>query len=280
MSEVVVEKKKGKKGKIIDWIVTGVFLLLFAFVGISQIDGMSHQKENFGETLRFGWGTFVVATDSMEPEYKVKSAIITYKESAETIYKRFNAKADAKIDITFADRERVNNFTPTSASLDNPTTPTGEIMTHRLREIHIDESKAKGEGRYIFVVSGINTEGHLAEQGQYQTFTERYIIGVVKGNSKVLGGFFNFIGSVWGLLVLLLIPAGYMVIASVLDMFKAIKDDEPETAGAIATSSNVELDNLSSKEKERLKQELLEQIIEKKKQEKLQEASKETKEGE
>ena len=80
-----VKKEKSRTRKIIEWVITGVFLAIFLFFGASSIDGMMHRKDNFGQTLRFGVGNFVVLTDSMEPEYKVNTAIITRKESFKSI---------------------------------------------------------------------------------------------------------------------------------------------------------------------------------------------------
>ena len=138
-------------------------------------------------------------------------------------------------------------------------------MTHRIREIHIDETKEYGEGRYTFVVSGINTSEHQSQAGQYQAFTEKQYLGVVQANSKVLGGFYRFISSPWGLLVFLLIPAFYLVITSVLDIFSAMKDDdESDEGGDDNKNTPSSLDELSDKDRERLKKELLEQMLNKK----------------
>ena len=93
MSEQVKEKRvkkpKSKARKIIEWVLTGIFLALFAFVLAGQIDGMIHKKDHYNQQLRFGYGTFVVKTDSMEPKYMKKTAIITFCEDADKIYERF-----------------------------------------------------------------------------------------------------------------------------------------------------------------------------------------------
>ena len=56
MSEEVKEKRvkrpKSKARKIIEWVFTGIFLVLFAFVLIGQIDGMAHKKEKAPKSLR------------------------------------------------------------------------------------------------------------------------------------------------------------------------------------------------------------------------------------
>ena len=86
-------------------------------------------------------------------------------------------------------------------------------------------------------------------------------------NSDFLGGVFGFVGSPFGLLVLLLIPAFYLVITSVIDIFKAYKEPEEASEGASKTPSNnggAEL-NLSEEDKKRLKEQLLEEMLSKKK---------------
>ena len=93
------KKKKSKTRSIVEWTLTIVFGIFFVIAGIGQIDGMIHQKDNYGQTLRFGWGSFVVLTDSMEPVYPVDSAIITYKESPEYIFDLY--QKGENVDITF-----------------------------------------------------------------------------------------------------------------------------------------------------------------------------------
>ena len=140
-------------------------------------------------------------------------------------------------------------------------------MTHRLFELRVDTSIKLGEGRYMFFTTGINPEGSESHPGQYQAFTEKEIIGVVVMNSVFLGGFFGFISSPWGLLVFLLVPAFYLVITSVMDIFKAIKDPEEETAGEgeEKKKSASSLDELSEEDRARLKQEMLDEMMNKKK---------------
>ena len=65
------KRPKSKARKIIEWVLVGIFGAIFAFAAAATIDGMIHKNENYGQSLRFGVGTFVVQTDSMEPEYKV-----------------------------------------------------------------------------------------------------------------------------------------------------------------------------------------------------------------
>lgn len=280
MSEQVKEKRvkkpKSKARKIIEWVLTGIFLALFAFVLAGQIDGMVHKKEHYNQQLRFGYGTFVVKTDSMEPKYMIGTALITYNEDADKIYERF--QKGEEVDITFVDVYNTNN--EYTSPLNNPeltkrTDPTGVPMTHRVKEVHVNNNQEKGKGKYTFITAGINTRStNLGwKEGepdivinQYQAFTEKEVLGRVTVNSAFLGGVFSFVGSPLGLLVLLLIPAFYLVVTSVIDIFKAYKEPEPATEGAGGQPNNNNGPvTLSDADKKRLKEQLLEEMISKKK---------------
>ena len=84
-----VKRPKSKARKIVEWILTGIFLALFAFVMAGQIDGMVHKKDHYNQQIRFGYGTFMVKTDSMKPVYGIDTALITYNEDPEKILQRF-----------------------------------------------------------------------------------------------------------------------------------------------------------------------------------------------
>ena len=278
----VVEPKKDKKAKkpkskarkIVEWVLTGFFLAIFAVVMVGQIQGMVDRKNHYGQQIRLGFATFVVQTTSMEPEIKKDSAIVTYLESVESIYKRY--QKGETIDLTFVTNGVPDNeFTKPS----NPQYTTrvyldGVPITHRLQEMKPNDSSQSGvTGKYIMIIAGIN-EGDQAAKGadgkicQYQVITEKQLIGVVVTNSAFLGGAFKFIGSPFGLLALLLIPAFYLVITSVLDIFKAYKEPEEEGAsstGATNNSGEKGTAELSEEDKKRLKEELLKEMMEKRK---------------
>ena len=280
------KKPKSKVRKVLEWVFTGVFAGLFVFFAIGQLTGMIHKKENYNQTLTYGHGAFVIKTNSMEPEYKVGTAIITYKESAEKIVKEF--RSGKIVDLTFVSMYNSNNtkydypeYHPedmeynginyTFSSYTHPTYPPDPNIpiTHRLVYVYEDTTRELGKGRYTFVAAGINiSEGEYTKGGQYQLLTENELLGIVKVNSPFLGGLFQFITSPWGLLVFLLVPAFYLVITSVLDIFKAIKEPDEGTATAATTSgngsTNSSLDGLSEEDRERLKKEMLEQMLNKK----------------
>lgn len=262
------KKPKSKARRIIEWVGIGILGCIFTFALIAQIDAMVHKDENWGQQLRFGVGSFVVKTNSMEPEYKVGSAIITYKKNPAEIYEQWNADHNAHIDITFTYRE-FPSFIPDDKTLIKQTNEVpdrkiyGSPMTHRLREVHVDPSVEVGKGRYIFVVSGINpTEEWAADQ--YQAFSETYLLGVVVANSDFLGKVFSFIASPWGLFALLLIPAFYLVISSTADIFRILREPEEETSGGDGNKKQGTVSVIPDSERERLKQEMLMQMLEEK----------------
>ena len=274
-----VKKPKSKARKIIEWVLTGVFLVLFGIVMAAQIDGMVHKKDHYNQQIRFGYGTFMVKTDSMAPTYKVDTALITYNEDPQKITDRFN-KGET-VDLTFVHTTIAENDYTVPQDHPELTTRTnkssnevdGLPMTHRVVEIHVNNNVKKGQGRYTFITAGINRKSTFLgwSEGeeeititQYQAFTEKEVLGRVMINSPFLGGVFSFVSSVFGLLILLLIPAFYLVITSVIDIFKAYKDPDEVKEGASSNENKGEV-NLSDADKKRLKEQLLEEMLTKKK---------------
>lgn len=297
------KKKKSKVRNIIEWVLTGIFGVLFIIAGIGQIDGMVHAKQHYGHNIRFGYGSFLVLTESMEPKYKKNAAIITYNEDADKIAEEFKkneefntAKTNAfieahpeaidedgkiikdnadwkkvekelkHIDITFAGVRYSGSVTPDDPTLNEPAYPNSKTavpVTHRLREVHIIEGVEKGKGKYVFIAAGINEGAELYNGHQYQAFTEKEILGVVKIGSEFLGGFFRVLSSPWGLLIFLLIPALYLIITSTLDIFKNLKDPEPAKVSTSNSGQSGEdvLAGLSEEDKKRLKEDLLKEMM-------------------
>ncbi len=276
------KKPKSLARKIIEWSLLAIFGAAFAFVMAGQVEGMIKRDENFGQLLRFGWGSFVVQTTSMEPDLPKGSAIITYKADPDDIYRQYleygifdawmeDKESEKHIDITFQNYY-IGPVKPSKSSVNNQVS-TQYVFTHRLVEIQVDESKAKGQGKYTFICQGINDGGEYALKSQFQAFNEDQILGVVQYKSDFIGWVFGILASPFGLLIFLLIPGGYLAIVSVLDIFKAMKDPEIEgpTPGVIdskgengETDQSNALASLSEEDKERLKKELLEKMLEEK----------------
>ena len=273
-----VKRPKSTARKVIEWVLTGIFAALFVVLGCAQIDGMVHKKDHYNQLIRFGFSNYVVETDSMEPDYKVKSANIAYLEDADSIYKRF--QKGETINATFWDVYTVENeYTkplnhPELTKRTDPASPGFNApMTHQVKEIHVNPLLKKGQGRYTFITAGINRRSVYMgwKEGdpdltinQYQVFTEKELLGVVIINSNFLGAVFNFVGSPFGLLALLLVPALYLIITSVIDIFKAYKEPEEAPAEGTVNPNKGNLD-LSEEDKKRLKEELLEEMLNKKK---------------
>ena len=266
--KAMVKKPKSKARKIIEWVLFGVFGAAAAVVLAGNISGMIHQGENHGQSIRFGVGNFIVITESMEPEIPKDAAIITFKEDVESFIGRFN-KGET-VDITFYGQPPKSHydFTPDTPeyrpeNMGRATYPDYAVpITHRLKEVHFYPELAYGQGRYVFVAAGINHEGDLSKKGQYQYFTEVEYLGIVKISNLVLGKVFNFISSPIGLIVLLLVPAMYLIIASGIDIYKSLNEAEAKQA---ATTGNAKLDGLTEADRERLKKELLDEMIASKK---------------
>lgn len=259
-----VKKEKSKARKIVEWVLFGIFGALFAVVLAANISGIIHRDENYGQSIRFGFGNFIVLTNSMEPDIPQDSAIITYKESVESLKERFD-RGDV-IDLTFMNIPVDLDFEPDTLEFKRINGGTAvysnAVMTHRLKEIHIRDDVPYGQGRYIFVTTGINNGGDYALIGQYQISTEKQYLGVVKVSNVFLGGLFSFLASPVGLIILLLVPAMYLIVMSSIDIFKQLKETEAkEQAAASSSPESARLAGLSEEDRERLKKELLDEMI-------------------
>ena len=110
-----MKNKEGKKltklqltGKILSWVFTILFGAFFVFFAVGFILGRADKKNNYNQSLIYGYGNFLVQTDSMEPEYPVKTAIVTHKDSPASIYKEWedishSTTKEKHIDLTFRD---------------------------------------------------------------------------------------------------------------------------------------------------------------------------------
>lgn len=267
-------KPKSKTRKIIEWVFTGILGLAFAFVAVCNLCKLITRGDHYGYGNSFGFGQYSILTESMEPVYPKNSVIITYDEDPEEIVKQWNEIKDLNLDPT---DERNINLTFVNTLMPNISTGIAKYndqtnsrfdeeiadmpMTHQLFNVKIDESKQEGEGRYTFFVHGINTDGWAAREGQYQAFTEKELLGVVKTNSKFLGTVSGFISSVWGLLILLLIPCLYLVVTSVLDIFKACSSEDEEEEMVDGAANNGGAATLSQKDYESLKQQMIDEML-------------------
>lgn len=264
------KKQKSKVQKIIEGVLTGIFGALLAVSVVFLISGKisANKSENKSAPTPIGnsYLPILVLTDSMEPDYKVDTALFVRSVDPEEIVEGFNE--GKTYDLTFFDKHTVypDYFTEETTNYIrneyknpknlSPTLATRTTVTHRLFYIQVNLDKEIGTGRYYFFVEGINTESeHIAASNQYQVFTENELYGYVTGHSNLVGWFFNFVSSPFGLIILLLIPSLYMVISSLWSVFK--KEEEYDTP----TGGDSALSGLSKKDQERLKEELLNELM-------------------
>ena len=139
-----------------------------------------------------------------------------------------------KIDVVFANIDVDADFTPYPGhegyTPDNRVV-TNEPMVHRLMEVHVNKDVEFGKGHYVFVAAGINKVGEYSKINQHQVFTEVQYLGTVKVTSAFLGGFTQVMASPIGLIILLLVPAGYLIATSSIDIYKALKEEEATEEG-------------------------------------------------
>ena len=258
-----VKKEKSKLRKILEWVGISIFGAAALFAMAATVSGMIHKKEHYNQSIRFGIGTFTVETESMEPEIKVGDMIITFAEDVTKFQDRLS-KGET-IDVTFFNiGVDTGSVKPDNPEFTTETDPVYWPMTHRLREVHVRDDVEYGKGKYVFVVSGINESSAKWSPDQYQMFTEKEYLGTVKVTNSFAGHLMKFISSPIGLIILLLIPAAYLIVVSSMDIFKAVKEEETKAENNDKLEGD-HLSNLSQKERDRLKNELLEEMIKAKK---------------
>ena len=253
------KKEKSKFRKILDWVITGVFGTLIAisagFLIYSKVGG-----DGFIGNYMFPQ----VLTDSMGDVYPVGSVLVVEKVDPADIKPGDN--------VTFK-----YDITPSNGKDDKVN------MTHQIFSVEEDPDWAIGSGsHYKFVAHGTNKKSEFCKIGeeygdctnQYQHFRERDLVGRVVRVSPVLTGLNSFVKQPIGLIVLVLVPCMYLMVTSVLDIFKKLPDDDE--VPKVATSSGdgtVEykpktyapgedpLAGMSEEDKERLKKELLDELL-------------------
>ena len=261
-------KKKSKKRKIIEWSITGFFIALLVLVSGVKI----YQKVS-GNNAIFGSSYPVVLTDSMEDDYMVDDVLIVKSVNPSEVKERFDR--GETVDISFY------------YNIGTPSNPYIAMMTHRIIDVMYFEDTSQNQGyysktidgktystnewyepdnHYAFVTHGINTKSNQGPggtiidlTGNIQITSEEDFIGLVTGKSGFLTFTQKVFSSVWTLILLILVPALYIIISTIVDLAKALDDNEEK-----APSNNV-LSELSEKDKERLKKEMLEEMMKAKK---------------
>ncbi len=234
------KKKKGKKIKsIIEWVVSGVLIGTAAVL----IGFRIYQKKTNSSV--FGVQYPIVLTDSMEPDYKVNDVLVVKKVDVSTL--------KAGDDITFYwDLTNKGDVYP---------------MTHRIHSIdYFEDANENGGYHYTIRTHGINKKsnqcgipGGCDMTWQMQVFHEDVVIGKVVRKSYVL----KAMTSVWGLIILILTPCLYIMITSVVDMFKKLEEDEKAYALEDIKSGKNPLAGLSKGDIEELKKQMLDEMLNK-----------------
>ncbi len=240
--------KKPLWKRILSGIGTGLVVII---VGIVVVFGIASlvAPTTYGVKVIFNHAVLVVLTDSMEPAYPVGSAVFVETVKAE----------DIKVgdDLTFYYDQL------------------GMTITHRVSNID------NNNGIYTFTLHGINT--HSTQCGsednpqdctdQTQVVTYDKVVGKVVGSSLAFGKFYSFMTTPWGLVIVLLIPGGYLIFVSIQTIVKTLKekDDEEKLEVTDKDGNKVVIDSNSTKEdkysslseedKKRLKQDLLNEML-------------------
>lgn len=224
--------KKPLWRRILSWFFSILVGLIVAFALVFQIETSITRGSNYGVGNFFGYQTLVIATDSMEPKYKVGSGIIVKKVSFEDI--------SVGDDITFY---------YTSLKV---------VMTHEVLT-----KTENSDGTYTFICHGINKNSTQCSGDctyQTQTVEGQYVLGKVIKTSDFIGVLYNYLLTPYGLVTLILIPGAYLIISSIFDVVKAAKATDK-----VNKDQNTDhLNKLSQEEREALKEDLLNEMLENK----------------
>ncbi len=250
--EKEAQSKKSLFSKILTWV-------LGSFVGVLlvvQVTGFISARNNFGVSSFMGYQSFVVLTDSMEPELPVGNGVIVKKVDVETLVASTTPEAkDGDIITFFRSSDEL-------------------IITHRIIEV-IDD----GDGTLTFKCLGDNlnaqtcpTEGCTIANSDL--VPEEFVMGKVIASSVALGAISRFFSSPITTLFLVLIPLGAVFASSIVDFIKAAKmRPEEETANSKVLSDEELSDEefvkikeqekllvIKEMEKERLRKEMEDEI--------------------
>lgn len=275
-NEKVEIKKKSKVKKIFNWIIASVFGSLLVAITIFNL-----VNKFAGDGFIFGSQYPMVLTDSMEPEYMVGDVLIINKvKSYSDLVEEYrlgddgveNTEDDAIVTIGSSTTTLVDGATIDLTFLYDIAGIGEEFsVTHRVSKVVIREDLEEGSGRFFFTTHGINTDSEQCSTNggdctnQTQSFDERKVIGRVQSVNVFLTVVYSVFTSTWGLLALILIPAIYLIITSVIDIVKTMSEKE-ETSSSSNSANPVKddlLSQLSPKDLERLKKDLLNELLDK-----------------
>lgn len=222
-----MEGKKPKK-KWISYTVDGLLIALIAFLGYVQISMLTTKSSNHGVPMVFGSSFLYVSTNSMEvpndPDCLAPgTGIIISKVSCE----------DLKTADPILDEEGNPTGDYDIKSGDVVTFYYADIRnvdTHRL----IEKTYNQEDGKWHFVTMGDNPTAH-ATPYKKERWTEDDLVGKVVYHSAGLGTFLTIASpdaaasagkTAWLLPVGIIVPLILLAVMSIVDVFKAAKEQE------------------------------------------------------
>lgn len=194
--------------KVIKKTLNVVFILILAVAAAVFLLSVITARSNHGVPNYFGYQIMVVKTDSMAPTLPVGTGIVVKKEPI----------ADLKPKSETASGDIISYYSPRYKA----------IVTHRL--IGVSET----DGQYTLQTIGENANSDQCGQTVCiytpETVSGQNYMGKVVTVSDPLGGFFRFITHPLSMGFLIGIPAAYLVISLIYDIFNGKDDSKEEQA--------------------------------------------------
>lgn len=229
-----------KKMKLISNILAGITGAFVVFLLGLQMYGQFSARTNYGIPVYGNKQVLVVLTDSMEPNYKVGTALFVEKISDYSTIKPSS-------DFSAHDGDVLTFW---STRLNAP-------VTHRVVDVMVDD-----DGKYIFSTLGDNLNAVTCPivdevTGEHQcdpllsrdTVYEGSIIGKVIGQSRAFGNVYRVMSNSAFILIFAIVPLFFVFLSSIVDLVKQLK---PQKAAQKA-SEDLELELMKIKEQEKLK---------------------------
>lgn len=255
--EDIEEKEKKKKKspmtyfrKVFDYVL----IIFIAFIAVAEVVGLATRSSNYNVPSIFGYQFLVVETDSMAEDefgnevYPVGVGLICQKVDVDTI--------EVGDDITFY-WSSINS-----------------TITHRVYEIDTDDEGAVES----FLCHGINVNAEQYDASQFQTVSPDLVLGKIVSKSYALGNFITAMQTPYVVILLIIIPAAFIAVSSVIDMINVKKMSEEELEEKYGDGKdkkdktqvdpNDPLAGMSEEEKEELKKQMIKEMLDSKKGEK------------
>jgi len=247
-------KKKKSPMSYVRKVLDYVLIIFIAVIAVAEVVGLATKSSNYDVPNIFGYQFLVVETDSMAEDefgnevYPVGVGLICQKVDVDTI--------EVGDDITFY-WSSINS-----------------TITHRVYEIETDDN---GEVE-SFLCHGINANAELYNASQFQDVSVDLVLGKIVAKSYALGNFITAMQTPYVVILLIIIPAGFITVSSVIDMINVKKMSEEELEEKYGEGKgkkdkpqvdpNDPLAGMSEEEKEELKKQMIEEILDSEKGEK------------